>query len=166
MANTRSGFLQTDPIAGGSANSYDYVNQDPINKFDLAGECWGWGCGAISHAAGRFNHAVHKYTVDVVATGAYGVYVGARFMHQRSPVFSRPVWHDVESWGIHADMAIDRYKVRHHLGETSDYDEGPGSVVYLNPLHGLTRHIGFVGPAWHNAPGAWRDSRGRRHIDW
>ncbi|MGB8651593.1 MAG: RHS repeat-associated core domain-containing protein [Mycobacteriales bacterium] len=36
-------FLQTDPVAGGSANAYDYVYQDPINKFDLDGRCWGCG---------------------------------------------------------------------------------------------------------------------------
>ncbi|WP_051900875.1 DNRLRE domain-containing protein [Streptomyces aureus] len=33
-------FLQTDPIPGGSANSYDYSNQDPVNKFDTAGTSW------------------------------------------------------------------------------------------------------------------------------
>lgn len=32
-----SGFLQTDPQPGGSANDYDYANQDPINQFDLDG---------------------------------------------------------------------------------------------------------------------------------
>ncbi|WP_414941687.1 DUF2599 domain-containing protein [Amycolatopsis sp. cmx-11-51] len=31
-------FLQTDPISGGSANNYDYVNGDPVNSFDLTGE--------------------------------------------------------------------------------------------------------------------------------
>ncbi|WP_107657275.1 PA14 domain-containing protein [Nocardia suismassiliense] len=30
-------FLQVDPVLGGSANSYDYVNADPINTFDLTG---------------------------------------------------------------------------------------------------------------------------------
>ncbi len=30
-------FLQVDPLVGGSANSYDYANQDPINVFDLDG---------------------------------------------------------------------------------------------------------------------------------
>nr|WP_198151809.1 PA14 domain-containing protein [Kibdelosporangium sp. MJ126-NF4] len=30
-------FLQVDPVAGGSANDYDYVNADPINGLDLAG---------------------------------------------------------------------------------------------------------------------------------
>ncbi|GAA2631399.1 hypothetical protein GCM10010411_81880 [Actinomadura fulvescens] len=30
-------FLQTDPVSGGSANNYDYVNADPINNLDLTG---------------------------------------------------------------------------------------------------------------------------------
>ncbi|MFE9410039.1 PA14 domain-containing protein [Streptomyces sp. NPDC006704] len=31
-------FLQTDPIAAGSANDYDYTNADPVNNHDLTGE--------------------------------------------------------------------------------------------------------------------------------
>jgi RHS repeat-associated protein len=30
-------FLSTDPVAGGSANSYDYGNADPVNQFDPSG---------------------------------------------------------------------------------------------------------------------------------
>lgn len=30
-------FLQPDPVAGGSANSYDYADQDPLNSYDLDG---------------------------------------------------------------------------------------------------------------------------------
>ncbi|MFD7449662.1 PA14 domain-containing protein [Kitasatospora sp. NPDC059827] len=30
-------FLQLDPVSGGSANDYDYVNGDPVNGLDLAG---------------------------------------------------------------------------------------------------------------------------------
>ncbi|GAA3010469.1 hypothetical protein GCM10010483_64420 [Actinokineospora diospyrosa] len=33
-------FLQTDPVAGGSANAYDYANQDPVNNQDLDGRLW------------------------------------------------------------------------------------------------------------------------------
>jgi RHS repeat-associated protein len=32
-------FLTPDPILGGSANAYDYANQDPVNAFDLDGNC-------------------------------------------------------------------------------------------------------------------------------
>jgi RHS repeat-associated protein len=32
-------FLQVDPAAGGSANDYDYANQDPLNQVDLDGRC-------------------------------------------------------------------------------------------------------------------------------
>jgi RHS repeat-associated protein len=32
-------FLSPDPVKGGSANAYDYANQDPVNQFDLNGEC-------------------------------------------------------------------------------------------------------------------------------
>ncbi|MDX6699077.1 MAG: hypothetical protein QOE65_2474 [Solirubrobacteraceae bacterium] len=32
-------FLQVDPVEGGSANGYDYSDQDPVNSFDLAGTC-------------------------------------------------------------------------------------------------------------------------------
>jgi RHS repeat-associated protein len=31
-------FLQMDPAPGGSANAYDYANQDPINQLDLDGQ--------------------------------------------------------------------------------------------------------------------------------
>jgi RHS repeat-associated protein len=32
-------FLTPDPVMGGSANPYDYANQDPVNAFDLNGNC-------------------------------------------------------------------------------------------------------------------------------
>jgi len=32
-------FLSPDPVKGGSSNAYDYADQDPVNHFDLTGEC-------------------------------------------------------------------------------------------------------------------------------
>jgi RHS repeat-associated protein len=33
-------FITSDPVPGGSANAYDYTNQDPVNASDLSGECY------------------------------------------------------------------------------------------------------------------------------
>jgi RHS repeat-associated protein len=41
MYNPATGrFLSVDPISGGSANAYDYCNQDPINHSDPSGSTW------------------------------------------------------------------------------------------------------------------------------
>jgi RHS repeat-associated protein len=40
-------FISTDPVAGGSANTYDYANADPINGSDLTGTCTKRGCRRI-----------------------------------------------------------------------------------------------------------------------
>lgn len=32
-------FLTPDPVPGGSANAYEYAGGDPVNQFDLSGEC-------------------------------------------------------------------------------------------------------------------------------
>jgi RHS repeat-associated protein len=50
-------FLSPDPVPGGSANAYDYADQDPVNSFDLGGECMGppskKGCAAQNKARYR-----------------------------------------------------------------------------------------------------------------
>jgi RHS repeat-associated protein len=65
-------FLTPDPILGGSANPYDYANQDPINNFDLTGEeCespdsdWQKRCRRINRKIERRTNKVIRRTRKV-----------------------------------------------------------------------------------------------------
>jgi len=59
-------FLSQDPIAGGSANDYDYVNGDPINNLDLGGTYCVTGVKARHRvrSSGRRNHRPTWKTVE------------------------------------------------------------------------------------------------------
>jgi RHS repeat-associated protein len=64
-------FLSPDPIPGGSANAYDYANQDPVNGFDLEGTCskkYTKDCAAkIRKAEARVRKAVSRVKRTAVA---------------------------------------------------------------------------------------------------
>ncbi len=47
-------FLSVDPVRGGSANPYDYANQDPMNLFDVSGETVDPGDGRATRASKRW----------------------------------------------------------------------------------------------------------------
>ncbi|MFJ5712848.1 DNRLRE domain-containing protein [Streptomyces sp. NPDC093105] len=49
---TTGRFLSTDPVYGGSANSYEYTYADPVNKEDLDGRFW-WWLGSVSKPINR-----------------------------------------------------------------------------------------------------------------
>lgn len=150
-----SRFLQTDPVRGGSANAYDYVYQDPINKFDLDGRCWPKRLCKLAYQALR-----------VVAPIPYAeYYVGYQFNRHKASWLC-PACH-VLAWGMQADgisrdAAIDVLKRKTgYAGNESAYDEHV--YGHLNPLHGS-------GPGHTWLPGLYksRNSHGgwSSHLDW
>lgn len=59
-------FLQVDPLDGGSANAYDYANQDPVNLSDLSGN--GFSIGGVAQVvAGGLSIAL-GVTIEVTCS--------------------------------------------------------------------------------------------------
>jgi RHS repeat-associated protein len=63
---TTGRFLQTDPVLGGSANTYDYSNADPVNSSDLTGQSschacdvWIWVTTFNRNNVAKWMAAVH-----------------------------------------------------------------------------------------------------------
>ena len=146
-------FLSVDPVPGGSDNAYVYVN-DPIDQFDLDGNCWGL------HCLRRWAQQGYRQTVRAVAVVPYAVYYGGYRMNRwaaqhwwAAPV--RSVGWYAQGFGLGGDVALDALKS--HTGfRESIYDEHKyGS---MNPWH-----KGNGGHTW--LPGLYR-SHGRTRLDW
>jgi hypothetical protein len=81
-------FLQVDPVFEGSANAYDYVDQDPVNASDLAGTLGGTRQGECADMNGRWEgsgpnsgrcipgpapHSVVRATINDIGKGILGI---------------------------------------------------------------------------------------------
>ncbi len=59
-------FLETDPVDGGSCNTYDYVCQDPINGFDLDGRDQ-WGSDRFRRTGTSLTRTSRRFTATAFA---------------------------------------------------------------------------------------------------
>jgi RHS repeat-associated protein len=75
-------FLARDPVPGGSANAYDYVSGNPVNRYDLDGDCWqAWQKNCRKRLIAFYNRNRWLVTVGRAAwacgkSGAAGILVG------------------------------------------------------------------------------------------
>jgi RHS repeat-associated protein len=96
-------FLSVDPVEGGSANDYDYVGGDPINRVDLDGR-WCWYCPITNagRAAGRGVARGARYLARGAARGARylarGAANGARYLARGAARGAR--WIGGKAWSV------------------------------------------------------------------
>ena len=76
-------FLTPDPVPGGSANPYDYADQDPVNNFDLNGEKVCINVGRANEACGSKAKQLKRAAHRANKTGKIRVAVHTRQAAQR-----------------------------------------------------------------------------------
>lgn len=83
-------FLEVDPIEGGSANDYDYVDGDPINGSDLAG---------LASCKNNKSLCAKYARLGGSARGVYWNFSGSEISTLRSLVKSRAISSNGFDWG-------------------------------------------------------------------
>ena len=147
-------FLSIDPVPGGNANPYNYVDADPINKFDLDGNCW-WGCSVWRHVRHAVSHhwaSVARYAGHValgVAAGALMLGVCAGTGGIGCMLAGAAIW---------GSAGIIDYSISHHgwqhasaRGAMSSYDKGYG----IGFFSGLIGRSAFSGGGRHRGGYGW-----------
>ena len=70
-------FIEQDPIEGGSANDYDYVGGDPVNRLDVTGTiCWSCAARRVGNLVRHPVSTIGSYTVARLSRGKCRGYQG------------------------------------------------------------------------------------------
>jgi hypothetical protein len=129
-------------------SSYDYAGQDPINGYDLSGNCGLVGCLKW----------VGLQLAAVGGSASYSVYFANRAAYHAlnyvpSPVFVQPLLGLTERAGLKGDMEFDKLEAK--LGDPrGQYDEGKQDTGTVPVTH--------LGPKL-NLPGAHQN--GKKDLD-
>jgi RHS repeat-associated protein len=94
-------FTSVDPVYGGSANSYDYANQDPMGQFDLSGMAAKKKTKCYTYRESRSRRSLAGGFVQAKITGSFdwcarGGQVVSHSIHKTTSTNS--VWRPVGSW--------------------------------------------------------------------
>ncbi len=145
-------FLSPDPVRGGSANVYDYANQDPVNNFDLNGlkvnkrklgahaqtSCYCGGLnvrvpdifGGVKKALGTFTAKALTVGWNAIRKNIDEYTEGANWTYSHIQSATRHIQHVVEAWEHKVDpFSVPNLETRFTctMGGIQTFFEGLGS---------------------------------------
>jgi RHS repeat-associated protein len=112
-------FLQTDPVPGGSANNYDYANQDPINNNDYNGQRTNNANGHVCHwyyCDFRFSNSQAYILADKINEGAATVAFFAAAVGGLGGLVPGAILAMLSAWSWRDASKIQRLVDRYHTG--------------------------------------------------
>ncbi|MET8080683.1 RHS repeat-associated core domain-containing protein [Streptomyces sp. NPDC005303] len=139
---TAGRFLQVDPVAGGSCNSYDYVCGDPVNMVDLDGRM-----AAIALVGLAVGGVSASTVLTIIGVGAVLAIIGLIWWYGKSWAIHKVqvLWKEAKKSGKakgndvpdfakgqrrHSGESLDHAtdRVMKHGGYRPPYKKGPGSI--------------------------------------